>query len=290
MFRILIIRSIWVMFSISIVSLIAPTGISQVMANEENIIAEVEENSEENVEVSESAIVPVEIYKYDISSVLVPTSYALALNPYELPIKTNDGNVSTSQIISHNYGIVNRSTRDKLITITLSIEDMNAGKIIFVDSSEEALKADEDIYAIYLTVVPSDSTGIKINGANIGKDTSAEALASVAMNKAEEKAVVLKEWENCISFKLARAIYEFGGNKEIELHLDKSKTEEYEPQLVDLAADNGGVTAFTFDGVMNPNADWGKLSKGVNVSVTYSYKNVVGDETIVNGTGAMIAN
>lgn len=39
---------------------------------------------------------------------------------------------------------------------------------------------------------------------------------------------------------------------------------------------------------MNPKADWSKLTKGVRISVTYDYDNAVGDEKIVEGTGAII--
>ena len=272
-----------VLFTLA-VSAVIPAGM-QIAVAEDNTAEEIEET--EDIIESEPVTVPVPIYNYDIASVVVPTSYTVALNPYELPIKASDGTVSVSQVVSQNYGIVNKSTRDKLVTVTLKIKDENEGKIVFVGSKEEALKADKDIYAVYLSVVPSDNTGIKINGEDADKDTSAEALTSVTMNKAEDSAVALKEGDNFISFRLYRAVYEFGGNEEIEM---SSSNVENIPELARLAEDNGGVTAFTFDGAMNPNADWAKLSKGVNISVTYSYENAMGDETIVDGTGAMIVN
>lgn len=285
MFKRKICRIAFVLSFTAAVSLVMPAGI-QIAVAEDDIAVEREEA--EDITESEAVTVPVPIYNYDIANVVVPTSYAVALNPYELPIKANNGTVSISQVVSQNYGIVNKSTRDKLVTVTIKIRDENRGKIVFVDSREEALKADKDVYAVYLCVVPSDTTGIKINGADADKDTSAEALTSVAMNKAKDSAVVLKEGENRISFKLSKAIYEFGGSEGIEL--GSADDIENIPELAGLAADNGGVTAFTFDGAMNPNADWTRLSKGVNITVTYSYENAVGDETIVDGTAAMIAN
>lgn len=59
-------------------------------------------------------------------------------------------------------------------------------------------------------------------------------------------------------------------------------------QLMGLAADSTGVTAFTFDGVMNPDADWEKLQRGVRISAVYTYENATGMETIVAGSGAMV--
>ncbi len=231
-------------------------------------------------------MVPVPIYNYDIANVVIPTSYSVALNPYELPIKTKDGTVSSAQVVSQNYGIVNKSTRDKVVTATFTIEDENAGKIVFVGTKEEALNADKDTFAVYLSVVPADDTGIKIDGSDADKDTSDEALSNVTMNKAEDHAIVLSEGESQISFKLSRAVYEFGGSEEIVL--DSEENADEMPVLTGLAADSGGITAFTFDGVMNPKADWSKLTKGVRISVTYDYDNAVGDEKIVEGTGAII--
>lgn len=252
---------------------------------------EAEDVSEADGESSDAAddgavTVPVPIYNYDIANVVIPTSYSVALNPYELPIKTKDGTASSAQVVSQNYGIVNKSTRDKVVTATFTIEDENAGKIVFVGTKEEALNADKDTYAVYLSVVPADDTGIKIDGNDADKDTSAEALSNVAMNKAEDHAVALSEGESQISFKLSRAVYEFGGSEEIVLDSEEDAGEM--PVLTGLAADSGGVTAFTFDGVMNPKADWSKLTKGVRISVTYDYDNAAGDEKIVEGTGTMI--
>lgn len=256
---------------------------------EEEAKRDAAETDDEKPEAAEdgAVTVPVPIYNYDIANVLIPTSYSVALNPYELPIKTKDGTVSSAQVVSQNYGIVNKSTRDKVVTATFTIEDENEGKIVFVGSREEAMNADKDTYAVYLSVVPADSTGIQVDGADADKDILAEALSDVEMSKAGNHAVVLAEGENQISFKLSRAVYEFGGSDGIELGTEDGDKDKM-PELAGLAEDSGGVTAFTFDGVMNPNANWSKLTKGVRISVTYAYENATGDEKIVDGTGAMI--
>lgn len=245
-------------------------------------------SDEANTDAEDDAAVtvPVPIYNYDIANVVLPTSYSVALNPYELPVKTKNGTVSSAQVVSQNYGIVNKSTRDKVVTATFTIEDENAGKIVFVESKEEALNADKDTYAVYLSVVPADDTGVKVDGENADEDTSSEALSDVAMNKAGDHAVVLSEGESQISFLLSRAVYEFGDSAEIIL--DSKEDADQMPKLAGLAENSGGVTAFTFDGVMNPKADWAKITKGVRISVMYDYGNATGDEKIVDGTSAMI--
>ncbi len=279
-------RIISVVLFATVVTITLSVGTQRVIANED-VALETEENEE--VIDSTAVIVSVPIYNYDIADIVVPTSYAVALNPYELPIKISSDTVSTAQVISQNYGIVNKSTRDKVVTTTLKIEDENAGKIVFAKSKEDVLKADKDTYAVYLAMVPADATGIKINGFDVDKDTSAEVLTSVSMSKSEDNAIALQEGENNISFKLSKAVYGFDGNEGIMLEDADNINADKVPELADLAADNAGVTAFTFDGVMNPKADWSKLSKGVKISVTYKYENATGDEVVADGTGAMVS-
>lgn len=247
-----------------------------------------DKKEDEGIEESIAVTVPVPIYNYDIVNVVVPTSYAVAFNPYSLPIKMKNGIISTEQVVAQNYGIINKSTRDKIITATLTIKDGNDSKIVFVDSREEALNADKDTYAVYLAAVPADDSRIKIDNADADIDTSAEALTDVVMNKAKNSAVTLKEGKNHISFKLSKAVYGVDGSEGIVLELSNEEEMSKQPELFELAADSEGVTAFTFDGVMNPNADWTKLTKSVKISVTYTYENAIGDEKIIDGTGSMI--
>lgn len=232
--------------------------------------------------------IDVPIYNYDIVNVVVPTSYAVALNPYKWPIRVNDTVISTNQVTAKNYGIINKSTSDKIVTVTFRVEDKNGGKLTFVDSEQAALNADKDTYAVYLTAVPADFSGVKTGSGDIDKNTTAADLADVFMNGSKENAVVLKEGESQISFKLSKAVYQYDNGRDICLGETEAWNAGVQPNLTELAVQGTGVTAFTFAGVMNEHADWGKLGNGIRISVLYSYETASGEEKIVEGTGAMV--
>lgn len=246
-------------------------------------------NSDETNILESSAVeMTVPIYNYEIDNVIVPTAYAMSLNPYELPIKVGEELVSTEQVVSKQYGIVNKSSTDKIVKITFLIEDMNGDKITFVDSADEAKNADENIYAVYLTLIPADESQIKINGRNVDKDTSASALSDVEMSGAEKEAIVLHPGENRIAFKLSKATYNFvDGMPSISGEKPEGDGETV-LEVTELCPDGKSVTAFTFGGVMNPNARWEKLLKGIKITAVYTYENARGEERTVEGTGAMI--
>lgn len=251
-------------------------------SEESNIVAEREEMQTTPIAVS------VPIYNFDIVDVVVPTSYALALNPYNMPIRVNADLMSTEQVVSRNYGILNKSSRDKIVTVTITVKDLNEGMITFVDSPEAALNAGEDVYAVYLAAIPADYQEVKAGGGEVDKDTTAEMLADVSMSKAVGSAVALTTGENQFSFKLSKAIYGFEDGETLELSSGDRNTAKM-PELVSLAANGGSVTAFTFGGTMNPKAEWTKLMRGIDISVMYTYENAVGDEAIAEGTGAFMA-
>lgn len=261
-------------------------------------------------ETSSAVEIMVPIYNYDVVNIVVPAKYAVALNPYALAVKTGEDEFSTDQVISRKYGILNKSSTDKIVRITLEVEDLNGGKLVFVDSPEEAREADEDTYAVYLAAVPADNTGIRINGENADCDTTAAELSDVEMNGAMDSALALKEGKNTLAFKLSKAVYDFEEGSELILDdddwivdeddewlLDDDKEEQILDEdesgagilrLMDLAEGEGGITAFTFTGVMNPKADWGKLLYGIKISAVYTYETATGEEVIVEGTGALI--
>lgn len=265
-----------------------PDIISSQNAAENDNEGEAQPAAESHTETS-PVTVAVPIYNYDIVNVVVPTSYTVALNPYELAIGMGDGTISTAQVVSRNYGVVNKSSRDKIVTVRLNIEDLNGGKITFVDSAEEAMNADADIYAVYLAAVPADASGVRLGDAAVDKNTQAETLANVNMNKAENGAIPLKAGENSFAFKLSQAVYGFADGRSITLGDAANQDMMSQIELTDLAADGKGATAFTFDGAMNPKADWSLLTGGLKISVVYTYENAMGDEMIVEGTGAMVA-
>ncbi|MBD5445327.1 MAG: hypothetical protein HDR29_07225 [Lachnospiraceae bacterium] len=235
----------------------------------------------------------------DIVNVVVPVNYVLALNPYGLPIKTGKDKVVTEQVISGTYGIVNKSSNAQIVSIELSVEDMNDGKLIFVDSAEEAKEAGEGVYAVYLAAVPADENEILVDGAPADENTVGESLQNVKMHGAREKAVTLYSGTNHIAFKLSGAVYSLKDDGESVLNDTEDETlkesleaetlkETPEAVLSGLAPDGSGVTAYTFYGAMNPNAEWEKLSGGIKISVVYTYSNADGSEKIIEGTGAMV--
>ena len=250
----------------------------------------------ENVSSGDAEIAPpldtvVPIYDYDILNVLVPTSYKVAFNPYGLNVSVGEGRYFNGQVISRNYGIVNESTRDKLVTVVLTIEDLNDGQITFVDSAEAARNADEDTFAIYLALVPADDGEILVNDQILDKDIAAGDLTDVSMGQSKENAVALLAGENRVTFKLSGAKYGFLVNSldvDDGSSLDDGVSQDGSFQLLELAADGAGATAFTFDGVMNPDADWAQLRRGIKISVVYTYEDATGTEMIVEGTGAMV--
>lgn len=239
-----------------------------------------------DAEASSLLDIMVPIYDYDVLNVLVPTSYAVAFNPYGLNVRVGEGEFISRQVISRNYGIVNESTRDKLVTVVLTVEDLNEGQITFVDSAEAARNADAETFAIYLALVPADDGEIMMGNRIPDKDITAEDLTDISMGWSTENAVTLLAGENQVTFKLSGAVYGFLDGSEPDLDDESIQTDSF--QLMELAPDGTGVTAFTFDGVMNPYADWTKLQRGIRISVVYTYENATGTETIVEGTGAMV--
>lgn len=236
---------------------------------------------------SSAVEIKVPIYNYDVVNIVAPAKYAVALNPYELAVRTGEEKVSTEQVVSRNYGILNKSSTDKIVSVTFVVEDLNGGEIVFVDSAEEAWEADEDTYAVYLAAVPADDSGIWIDGEPVDCDTTSADLSDVEMKGALDSALPLGEGENTISFRLSKAVYDFEDDR--ELILDEEEEEDGRSlELLSLASGEKGITAFSFTGAMNRKADWGKLLYGIKISAIYTYETATGEEEIVEGTGAMV--
>lgn len=232
-------------------------------------------------------IVP--IYNYEIDNVIVPTAYEMSLNPYEIPVRVEEGMVSTEQVISRKYGIINKSTTDKIVTVTLEVEDLNGDKITFVDSAEAAENADKDTYAVYLSVIPADERGIKIGGMDANQDTTSSDLSNVEMSAAKEQRIALHEGENQVKFKLSKALYELGEDSSDLNERPEGKAEEV-LDLIGLNPNGKSATAFTFGGTMNRKAEWEKLLKGIKITAVYNYETADGSEQVIEGTGAMVFN
>ncbi len=236
----------------------------------------------------------IEKEEQEIIDVVVPTTYTLALNPYGLSIKTGEDTISTEQVISGTYGIVNRSSTDQIVSVSLTVEDCNGEELIFVDSAEEAENAGMNVYAIYLAAVPANEEEVLIDGEPVDGNVTGETLQNVEMTGAAEQAITLYAGVNRISFKLSKAVYTSETEEEFiagDLAYEDDTSESVKnPKNVfkELAPDGMGVTAYTFNGVMNPNAEWEKLHGGIKLSVVYTYQTADGREEIIEGTGAMI--
>ncbi len=280
------------------------------------------ENQEEN---GEEPALP------EIIDVVVPSAYTLALNPYRLPVRVGEDALSTEQIISGTYGIVNKSSGAQIVTVSFTVEDYTDGELLFVDSPEEAENAGRNVYAIYLAAVPANEEPVLIDGQPIGSDVSGDSLQNVGMGGAQEQAVTLYAGFNQIAFRLSGAVYGTESGEETEkdavlpedeternttlsedgtesdtglteenlegdmdlpeagLEGEDNNSEEVSPiVLKGLSPDGKGVTAYTFYGVMNPDAEWEKLSGGIRLSVVYTYQKADGCEEIIEGTGALI--
>lgn len=238
------------------------------------------------------------IYSLDVIDVIVPTTYAVAFNPDGLTVKTgttvSGGDAvavnSTEQILSKNYGIINKSSKDKLITITLNVVDQNTNSgITFVDSAQDVSDAEAGEYKIHLTVIPADTTEVTVGSASADESTTAADLNDVTMTPvAAGKEVTLSSGENYIGFKLSKAVWTPKDGSELTLGGTSSNDVRENFEVTGLADSGKGITAFTFGGEMNANADWSKLTQGIKITVIYGNETVSSNLATVDGTGAMV--
>lgn len=239
------------------------------------------------------------IYSFDVTNVVVPTSLVVAFNPDKLTIKTgaDAGDTSTAQVLSKNFGILNKSNKDKLVTVTLKVEDLNDGKISFVDTDALATGASEGQYAVHLAVVPADDSEVKVGTASADKATTAAAIADVEMTPATANAVTLEEGNNTIAFVLQKGTYTTVSGKDITLGDADAENNVLDNLELNAVATGGkGITAFTFVGALNEKADWSKLSKGIKITAIYNFETTYDYDTltaadggsVVDGTGAMV--
>ncbi|MCM1261872.1 MAG: hypothetical protein NC313_04050 [Butyrivibrio sp.] len=226
------------------------------------------------------------IYAYDITNVVVPTTYVVAFNPNGLDVEKAASDIVQDQIISKNYGIINKSTKNKVITVTLEVEDLNEDKINFVDSAAAVTSASADDYAVNLTLVPADTTEIKIGGNSADETTGPAALADVTMAAATGKEISLIAGENDVDFLLEKAVY----SGKIDLNSTTTNNVADKFNLTGLATGGKGITAFTLGGTMNAKADWTKLTKGIRITAIYDSANAPDGAVAETGTGALYKN
>lgn len=237
-----------------------------------------------------NATVEAPIYSLDVTNVVVPTTYEVAFNPSGLTVTTGTSTTSTDQVLARNYGIVNKSSKDKVVTVDLQITDLNDDQINFMDTNQEVTDAEEEEFAVYLTAIPADTTEVKVKdpAQAADKDTAPADVASVSMTKAGGKEVVLKSGSNKISFLLEKAIYTPISGKEVTLGTSTGNNVESNYELTGLAADGKGITAFTFGGSMKASAKWERLSHGIEITGVYTWEDAPSSAAVVTGTGAMV--
>lgn len=229
------------------------------------------------------------IYAYDVTNVIVPTNFLVAFNPNGLDVDKDGGTtIVQDQIVSKNYGIINKSTKDKVITVTLKVEDLNEGKITFASDPADVTNAAADDYVINLTAVPADATEVKVGSAPATADltTTGADLADATMTPATGKGKVLLEGENDVDFLLTKADYQ--GKIDLSAATGNNVADDF--TISGLAAAGKGITAFTFGGTMNAKADWTKLTKGIRITAVYSNDNAPDGAAAESGTGALFEN
>lgn len=107
----------------------------------------------------EAAEIPVQTVppsdSQEVTNIILPDRLQVAFNPLRLTINMGDGSYSANQVISPNYEIVNKGSSYQIVEIAVTVEDLNGGQLLFVDSAEAVEAAGEETYAVYLTVVSS---------------------------------------------------------------------------------------------------------------------------------------
>lgn len=244
------------------------------------------------------------IFSYDITHVVVPTSYGVAFNPDGLEVTvstaTTPTTVTTSTVASKNYGIINKSSKDKLVKVGLKVSSTEPReKITFVNTAAMATTdAKKGEYKIFLEAVPADATPVKVisgtTPANATATTPTTAtqpakLAHVVMTKATTGTVPMQVGDNEIAFKLGKATYALKAGESLDLeNLSASTSNDVKSKygVTDLDVVQG-VTGFTFGGAMNSDADWTKVSGQIRITPTYTIETTDDSVTVLAGTGAI---
>lgn len=244
------------------------------------------------------------IFSYDITHVVVPTSYGVAFNPDGLEVTVSTATsptvATTATVASKNYGIINKSSKDKLVKVGLSVSSTEPRETItFVDTAAKATTdAKKGEYKIFLEAVPADATPVKVISGTTPATATATTpttatqpakLAHVVMTKAAAGKVPMQLGDNEIAFKLEAATYALKSGESLDLeNLSASTSNDVQSKygVTDLNV-NKGVTGFTFDGAMNTNADWTKVSGQIQITPTYTIETTDSSAQVTPGTGAV---
>jgi len=236
------------------------------------------------------------IFAFDVVNVIVPSAYAVAFNPDGLDVTPKTGATAVNdQIVSKNYGIINKSTKDKIITVDLTVTAEDE-RVEFVSATSDITNAASGEYKIYLAAVPSTDAEVKVGAtpAAATPTTAAADLADVEMTEASGKDVAMQAGANTISFVLPKAEYGLKSGEALDLGNTTMAEvkDKFEVKNLAKSADKSkvtGITAFTFGGAMNAKADWSKMAGGVKITAVYSNETAPDGAVskVVAGTGAL---
>ncbi len=230
------------------------------------------------------------VISLNVEKVVVPADYKIVFNPDQLVVKTGESTTSTDQILSRNFGIVNQSSQDKIVSVNLAVEDLNKGEeneITFSVSANAASNAEEGEFALYLAAVPADTTPISLSANSVSANATPADLADVNMTKAVGKEMPLNAGDNTMQFYLKKAVYGSVSGNEIDLDTVSGNDVKDNLELKSLETNGKSVTAFTLTGSMNKNAEWGKIKEGIKITPTYTVKTALTSPTVESGTGAL---
>lgn len=214
------------------------------------------------------------IYNMNITNVVVPTNFGVAFNPDGATITTSGTNTSQKQVVSLNYGILQKSSQDKKVTVAFTVEDKNSGdKTVTLATTEDEVKnAEDDSYVLYLQAIPG--TGVQIESAAPTKDTDKAKLGDVSMTPDADHAIVANGGK--FEFVMGKAEYEPIKGQEVGLGTsDSAVTNNISDKVqVKTLSSNSSSVGFTFDGKMNTNTNWSKLTNGIKISATYTIEDI----------------
>ena len=195
----------------------------------------------------------------------------MAFNPQGYDITVAPDTTVNDQVVSLNYGIINKSSADKTMKIAFTAEDLNTtaeGTMIeFVDSAEAIADAEQGEYKVYLSATPVTP------GVTFDKDTVATELAGFTGTAVSSGDVAING-SGVLGFNLEKATYSQKAGATIGL-ADTSGNDVTSNDISDkfelTAITSDGVAAFTLGGAMNTNTDWTKITEGIKVGVVYTF-------------------
>lgn len=225
----------------------------------------------------------------EITRVLVPTKLTAAFNPYGYGVRKANA-VVYDQVISGNYGILNLSTKDKLVWIDISIEDNN-NAIIFVETEEAVRQAGSEQFVVYLEVVTGMLKDV------LTEESTGNDLLNVELWEEGRHSIVVTDKGARIGFKLKGTANRYENVMELLMEMPENTVSGGDSTVSggDATVSDGNATVlskdlktvcltdeiaqdnyrgFTIRGAMNRNAEWSRLAAPITIRVDYQIEEV----------------